>query len=87
MTSHSCLDVGPPGADRCCPNDQYCFVTRNWTLGCCRIGNDCASAGPCPEALFFTNATVSVTKVITKTTTIGPANDPTTSISIQQIIT
>ncbi|KAJ1326702.1 axial budding pattern protein 2 [Microdochium nivale] len=87
MQKHSCLDVGPLGADLCCANNQYCFVMSNWTLGCCRMGNDCANAGPCKEDFFLTNTTSKVTVVITQVNTVGPSDDPTTSTKIDQLIT
>lgn len=86
--SHSCLSVGSLGADKCCKNSQYCFILRNWTVGCCSIGNDCADATPCKEGFFYQNATITVTTVITNLVTLGPSADPTaTRTSAAQLVT
>ncbi|KAH7026235.1 uncharacterized protein B0I36DRAFT_365829 [Microdochium trichocladiopsis] len=82
---HSCLDVGFPTG--CCLNNQYCFVMTNWTLGCCRIGNNCLDVTPCSEGLYLQNGTISVTKLVTQITTVGPLDDPTTSTRVNQLIT
>ncbi|OTB09002.1 hypothetical protein M426DRAFT_7031 [Hypoxylon sp. CI-4A] len=63
---HSCLEVGPQGADFCCDNDEYCFLNATWNLQCCGIGTTCGS--PCPESLLFCNNTVTST---TTTATSG----------------
>lgn len=57
--NHVCLEVGPLGADRCCSNNQYCFLDQNWALSCCGLGTTC---GPCPsQGLQYCNSTITST--------------------------
>ncbi|KAK3904152.1 hypothetical protein C8A05DRAFT_13946 [Staphylotrichum tortipilum] len=71
--SHPCDEIGPPGANLCCPDTQYCIIdpTDPSKAGCCHIGSRCNS--PCLEAYF------ECPTVLTLTT--GPS--PTTSTSHQ----
>ncbi|KAI1380756.1 hypothetical protein F4677DRAFT_404516 [Hypoxylon crocopeplum] len=68
--NHSCLELGPDGAEQCCRNDQYCFVDASWTPRCCALGVACGS--PCPENNLFCNQTITTTTTIaTSATTMG----------------
>ncbi|KAI0143895.1 hypothetical protein F4776DRAFT_443975 [Hypoxylon sp. NC0597] len=57
--NHVCLEVGPAGADRCCSNNQYCYLDQNWSVGCCGLGTTC---GPCPaQTIQYCNSTITST--------------------------
>ncbi|KAI1850662.1 hypothetical protein JX266_003944 [Neoarthrinium moseri] len=38
---HNCLDLGPLGAGKCCPNSMYCYFQPDWEVGCCGQGEAC----------------------------------------------
>ncbi|KAI1408476.1 hypothetical protein F5Y13DRAFT_109908 [Hypoxylon sp. FL1857] len=65
---HGCLEVGPAGADRCCSNDQYCYVGDDWIASCCGLGTTC---GSCPaQTLQYCNSTVTSTSTIATSGTV-----------------
>ncbi|KAI1806063.1 hypothetical protein F4811DRAFT_512703 [Daldinia bambusicola] len=59
---HSCLDIGPVGADLCCANDEYCYLNPSWAPRCCHLGLTCDS--PCGESLRYCNGTATATRTV-----------------------
>ncbi|KAI1476808.1 hypothetical protein F4774DRAFT_227008 [Daldinia eschscholtzii] len=75
---HSCLDLGPLGAESCCPNDQFCFLDANWQPKCCALGSPCEES-PCGEANRLCNNTLTITTTL--------ATSPTTDIFLDTTVT
>ncbi|KAL2157117.1 hypothetical protein VTH06DRAFT_7032 [Thermothelomyces fergusii] len=77
---HPCNDIGPPGENACCPNDQYCIVDPSDTTraGCCSIGARCGGS-PCDPTAYQCDKTTTITAdgtadgTATTTTTVVPA--------------
>lgn len=74
---HSCLELGPVGADVCCQNDQYCVLNTTWQPACCALGSDCSLS--CAEDKLYCNATITSTVTLPATVVTGDATD---SISV-----
>ncbi|KFY45136.1 hypothetical protein V495_03096 [Pseudogymnoascus sp. VKM F-4514 (FW-929)] len=63
---HRCQDTGFP--NECCPDDQFCFVDKNFNSSCCAIGNNCASVNVCTDlGSFYCNTTITPTATTSNT--------------------
>ncbi|AEO55913.1 hypothetical protein MYCTH_2077114 [Thermothelomyces thermophilus ATCC 42464] len=71
---HPCNDIGPPGENACCPNDQYCIVNPSdtTTAGCCSIGARCRGS-PCDPTAYQCNKTTTITAQGTPSVSLIPA--------------
>jgi hypothetical protein len=58
--NHSCVELGPLGAQKCCSNDRYCYLTGNSEPKCCSIGVKCPDS-PCNSDQRFCNNTIPIT--------------------------
>lgn len=65
--NHTCLELGEPGVNKCCPLNTYCFLKDNWEVGCCGFGSTCGSA--CPASYYLFNNTITSTSLSTASAT------------------
>ena len=63
--NHSCLDVAPEGAEKCCPDNRYCFMNQDMEIKCCAAGNVCSEQTPCTSGENYCHYTKTITSTIT----------------------
>ncbi|KHN96660.1 uncharacterized protein MAM_05603 [Metarhizium album ARSEF 1941] len=54
---HNCLDINQP--DRCCSNQNYCYVNAAGEARCCPVGSNCVADSPCKSEFYFCTTTLS----------------------------
>jgi len=64
--NHSCVELGPFGAQKCCDNDRYCYLNEDSEPKCCSIGIKCEDS-PCEPDQRFCNETLTITTTIAVT--------------------
>lgn len=55
---HPCEETG--NADSCCPNDHYCYVSREGRSRCCIIGSNCPHDTDCKSESYQCNSPTTI---------------------------